>query len=63
MTQTSDRLNAATTLRAAHRYLTYILTVLSIDTESMTLKTFKELIEYFSENPNEFIEITNDSKS
>ena len=52
---------AATELHAAHRYLTGVLLHLSIDSEHMTARRLIELIEYFHNNPTEYLELTNDT--
>ena len=49
-----------TELLAARRYLTNVLLYLSIDAEYMTAYRLIELLEYFAENPTEYIELTNE---
>jgi hypothetical protein len=53
------RSSAATELHAAHRYLTGVLLNLSIDSEHMTARRLIELIEYFHNNPTEYLELIN----
>ena len=52
-------LNTTTELYAARRYLTNVLLYLSVDSEHMTVYQFIQLLDYFAENPTEFLEITN----
>ncbi len=51
---------AAIELHAAHRYLTGVLLHLSIDSEHMTARRLIELIEYFHNNPTEYLQLIND---
>lgn len=60
---TSELLNTTTELYAARRYLTNVLLYLSIDSEHMTVYQFIQLLDYFAENPTEFLEITNGTTS
>ena len=46
----------ATQLMAARRYLTDVLLHLSIDAEHMTVIHLIELLDYFAENPSEYME-------
>ena len=48
-----------TELMAARRYLTNVLLHLSIDAENMTAYRLIELLDYFAENPSEYLELTN----
>lgn len=56
-------LNTTTQLFAARRYLTNVLLVLSIDTENMTVYQLIQLLEYFAENPTEYLELTNGTQN
>ena len=51
--------DAVIQLRAARRYLTGVLLHLSVDAENMTAYRLIELLEYFSENPAEYLAFTN----
>ena len=53
------RNQAVTQLHAARRYLTGVLLHLSIDAEHMTAYRLIELLDYFSEHPDEYIALTN----
>ena len=53
------RNQAVTQLHAARRHLTGVLLHLSIDAENMTAYRLIELLEYFSENPAEYLAFTN----
>jgi|13_taG_2_1085334.scaffolds.fasta_scaffold11045_7 hypothetical protein len=53
------RNDAVTQLHAARRYLTGVLLHLNIDAESMTAYRLIELLDYFSDNPAEYIAFTN----
>ena len=53
--------SAVTELMAARRYLTSVLFYLSIDSEHMTAHRLIELLDYFAENPTEYLELTNAS--
>jgi|TARA_X000001382_G_scaffold41842_1_gene28142 phage-related protein len=56
-------LNTTTQLFAARRYLTNVLLVLSIDSENMTVYQLIQLLEYFAENPTEYLELTNGTQN
>ena len=43
---------------AARRYLTNVLLYLSVDSDSLTMNRFIELLDYFAENPSEYLELT-----
>jgi len=47
-------MQSATQLHAARRYLTAVLLELAIDTQSITVHRFIELLDYFAEHPNEY---------
>jgi hypothetical protein len=49
---------AVTELMAARRYLSNVLLYLSIDADHMTAHRLIELLDYFSENPTEYLELT-----
>ena len=49
---------AVTDLMAARRYLTNVLLYLSVDSDSLTMNRFIELLDYFAENPSEYLELT-----
>ena len=49
-----------TELIAARRYLTNVLLYLSIDAEHLTVLSLLELLDHFSENPTEYLELTNE---
>ena len=49
---------AVTELMAARRYLTNVLLRLSIDGDSLTAYRLIELLDYFAENPSEYLELT-----
>lgn len=51
---------AVTELQAARRYLTNVLLYLSVDADHLTVKTFVDLLDHFSENPTEYLELIND---
>jgi len=56
-------LNTTTELYAARRYLTNVLLYLSVDSENMSVYQLIQLLDYFAENPTEFLEITNGNTS
>ena len=43
---------------AARRYLTNVLLYLSVDSDSITLHRFIELLDHFAENPTTYLELT-----
>jgi len=49
---------AVTDLMAARRYLTNVLLYLSVDSDSITMNRFIELLDYFAENPTTYLELT-----
>jgi hypothetical protein len=51
---------AVTELLAARRYLNTVLLQLSIDGEHITACRLLELLDYFAENPTEYIQFTNE---
>ena len=53
---------AVTELLAARRYLNSVLLQLSIDGEHIKVSRLLELLEYFAENPTEYIEFTNECR-
>ena len=52
---------AVTELMAARRYLTNVLLHLNISAEDITAYRLLELLEYFAENPTEYLEFINDN--
>ena len=52
-------MNAVTELHAARRYLTNVLLYLSIDADNMTVLHFIQLLDYFAEHPEKYLELTN----
>ena len=56
-------MNATTELMAARRYLTNVLLHLSIDSEHMTVYQLIQLLDYFADNPTEYLELTNGTES
>jgi len=51
---------AVTELLTARRYLNSVLLQLSIDGKHMKVCRLLELLDYFAENPTEYIEFTNE---
>tara|TARA_Y100000401_G_scaffold31316_1_gene22880 strand:+ start:1705 stop:1875 length:171 start_codon:yes stop_codon:yes gene_type:complete len=49
-----------TELMAARRHLTTVLFYLSIDTEHMNVLRLIELLDYFAENPTEYLDLINE---
>ena len=50
-----------TEMHAARRYLTNVLMYLSVDADNLTVYQLIQLLDHFAENPNEYIELTNDN--
>ena len=44
---------------SARRYLTNVLMYMAVDAEHMSVSQLIDLLEYFAENPTEYIEFTN----
>ena len=53
---------AVTELMAARRYLSNVLTQLSISGDDITARRLIELLEYFANHPTEYLEFIDDSK-
>ena len=49
-------------LLAARRYLTNVLLHLSVDAEHMSVLTLLRTLDYFAENPQEYIHFTDDQR-
>ena len=47
---------------AARRHLHNVLLYLSVDGDHLTINRFIELLDYFAENPTEYIQLTDDHK-
>ena len=56
-------MRTVTQLHAARRHLTGVLLELAIDTESITVHRFIELLDYFADNPNEYYEFINHERN
>tara|TARA_Y100000289_G_scaffold65401_1_gene78889 strand:+ start:1154 stop:1324 length:171 start_codon:yes stop_codon:yes gene_type:complete len=50
-----------TELMATRRYLTSVLLYLSIDAEHMNVLRLIELLDYFAENPTEYLDLINET--
>ena len=48
---------AVTDLMAARRHMTNVLLHLNVSAEDLTLLRFIELVEYFADNPTEYLDI------
>ena len=57
------RNQAVTQLHAARRHLTGVLLHLSIDAEHMTAYRLIELLDYFSEHPDEYLSLSDGEHS
>ena len=51
---------SVTELMAARRYLNAVLLTLDVSAYEITLGRFIELLDYFSEHPSEYLELTNE---
>ena len=49
---------AVTELHAARRYLTNVLLHMGVSGDDLTIGRFIELLDYFAENPTEYLEFT-----
>ena len=56
-------IQTTTQLFAARRYLTNVLLHLSIDSEHMTVYQLIQLLDYFADNPTEYLELTDGNQS
>ena len=52
---------SVTELMAARRYITNVLFSLDVSANEITVGRFIELLDYFSEHPSEYLELTNES--
>lgn len=52
---------SVTELMAARRYISAVLLSMDVSAYEITLGRFIELLDYFSEHPSEYLELTNES--
>ena len=53
-------MNQVAELQATRRYINGVLLYLAIDAEHMSVLHFMQLLEYFADNPKEYLKFTNE---